>query len=110
MSMTSNGGQDDRPSIAVLAQYVKDLSFENPNAPQLARPTSEQQPNYRYPDQCRGANNVATMPDYRSDTARSWKARPRTTVWSCSASNWPMPASSGIQNIPQADNLHPVGS
>jgi preprotein translocase subunit SecB len=45
MSMTSNGGQaDNRPSIAVLAQYVKDLSFENPNAPQSLAP-SAQQPN-----------------------------------------------------------------
>lgn len=44
MSMSSNGGQDDRPSIAVLAQYVKDLSFENPNSPQSLAP-SAQQPN-----------------------------------------------------------------
>ena len=32
----SNGAGDDRPTalpIAVLAQYLKDLSFENPRAP-----------------------------------------------------------------------------
>jgi len=37
MSMASNGGpeggQQGQPSLAVLAQYIKDFSFENPNAP-----------------------------------------------------------------------------
>lgn len=28
-------GADDQPQIAMLAQYVKDLSFENPNSPQV---------------------------------------------------------------------------
>ncbi|WCT73332.1 protein-export chaperone SecB [Sphingomonas naphthae] len=28
-----SNGQDDGPQLAILAQYVKDLSFENPNAP-----------------------------------------------------------------------------
>ena len=35
---TTNGGpfeapQDERPQLTVVAQYIKDLSFENPNAP-----------------------------------------------------------------------------
>ena len=41
MSMASNGGpaatpppaQSTQPSLGVIAQYVKDFSFENPNAP-----------------------------------------------------------------------------
>lgn len=28
-------GEDNAPQVAVLTQYVKDLSFENPNAPQV---------------------------------------------------------------------------
>jgi preprotein translocase subunit SecB len=32
MSIT-DGEEDPRPSLSVLAQYIKDLSFENPNAP-----------------------------------------------------------------------------
>ena len=28
-------GSDEQPQLAILAQYVKDLSFENPNAPQV---------------------------------------------------------------------------
>ena len=33
---TTNGGQaqDNQPQLTVLAQYITDLSFENPNAPQ----------------------------------------------------------------------------
>jgi len=31
---TTNGGQQAAPQLNVLAQYIKDFSFENPNAPQ----------------------------------------------------------------------------
>jgi preprotein translocase subunit SecB len=33
MTDTLPNGADDQPQIGLLAQYVKDLSFENPNAP-----------------------------------------------------------------------------
>ncbi len=49
--MTDSGGGDgqagpeaagsDAPRLAVTAQYIKDLSFENPNAPQSLAPPSE---------------------------------------------------------------------
>jgi len=45
--MTTNGGpqpQAAMPQIGVLAQYVKDFSFENPNAPRSMTP-SPQPPN-----------------------------------------------------------------
>lgn len=44
MSMT-NGGPEPQvamPQIAVLAQYVKDLSFENPHAPRSMAPSAQQ--------------------------------------------------------------------
>jgi preprotein translocase subunit SecB len=44
MSMT-NGGPEPQmvmPQIGVLAQYVKDFSFENPNAPRSLAPSSQQ--------------------------------------------------------------------
>jgi preprotein translocase subunit SecB len=51
MSATNGSPQNDdpqaqaaMPQIGVLAQYVKDLSFENPNAPRSLAPTG-QQPN-----------------------------------------------------------------
>ncbi len=44
MSMT-NGGPEPQlamPQIGILAQYVKDLSFENPNAPRSMAPSTQQ--------------------------------------------------------------------
>jgi len=40
---TTNGGPEPQamPHIGVLAQYVKDLSFENPNAPRSMAPGSQ---------------------------------------------------------------------
>jgi preprotein translocase subunit SecB len=34
----SNGAEQAGPMLSVLAQYIKDLSFENPNAPNSLRP------------------------------------------------------------------------
>jgi preprotein translocase subunit SecB len=41
---TTNGGQAEEkpPQLNVLAQYIKDLSFENPNAPRSLQPSQEQ--------------------------------------------------------------------
>lgn len=41
---TPNGGADMNatPQLNVLAQYIKDLSFENPNAPRSLMPQNEQ--------------------------------------------------------------------
>ncbi len=42
---TTNGGPQPQaavPHIGVLAQYVKDLSFENPNAPRSMTPAAQQ--------------------------------------------------------------------
>jgi preprotein translocase subunit SecB len=43
---TQNGGTTDpkAPGLAILGQYVKDLSFENPNAPQSLMTQPEQPP------------------------------------------------------------------
>lgn len=42
--MTPNGGNEMEaaPQLNVLAQYIKDLSFENPNAPRSLMPQQEQ--------------------------------------------------------------------
>ena len=40
---TNNGGPSEemQPQLTVVTQYIKDFSFENPNAPQsLLRPAS----------------------------------------------------------------------
>jgi preprotein translocase subunit SecB len=44
MSMTNGGpSPDTAPQLSVVAQYIKDFSFENPNAPQSLA-SSQQQP------------------------------------------------------------------
>jgi len=44
MTNPTNGGQaqDKPPQLNVLAQYIKDFSFENPNAPRSLTPTQQQ--------------------------------------------------------------------
>jgi preprotein translocase subunit SecB len=47
MSMATNGGeqpqaQQSAPQLNVLAQYIKDFSFENPNAPRSLGPSQAQ--------------------------------------------------------------------
>jgi preprotein translocase subunit SecB len=44
MSMTNGGPQPQgpMPQVLVLAQYIKDLSFENPNAPRSLAPSTQQ--------------------------------------------------------------------
>ena len=53
--MTNGNGappEQAPPQLNVLAQYTKDLSFENPNAPASLAP-QQQQPRDQHPDQCR---------------------------------------------------------
>jgi len=40
---TTNGGppEDQQPQLNVVAQYIKDFSFENPNSPQSLMPSKE---------------------------------------------------------------------
>src|SRR5947207_1863645 len=49
MTATTNGGppqepqqQQAAPQLSVLGQYIKDFSFENPNAPRSLAPTQTQ--------------------------------------------------------------------
>jgi preprotein translocase subunit SecB len=43
VTLGPNGGQEpDGPAIRILAQYIRDLSFENPRAPESLRPTGVQ--------------------------------------------------------------------
>jgi preprotein translocase subunit SecB len=44
MNTTTNGGptQQNLPQLNVLAQFIKDFSFENPNAPRSLQPSQTQ--------------------------------------------------------------------
>jgi preprotein translocase subunit SecB len=43
VDVAEGNGADQQPQLAILAQYVKDLSFENPNAPQVFQSTAQPQ-------------------------------------------------------------------
>ncbi len=42
MTSTNGGPAQDQPQLTVVAQYIKDFSFENPNAPQSLNARQEQ--------------------------------------------------------------------
>ena len=42
MTTTNCGPAQDQPQLTVVAQYIKDFSFENPNAPQSLTNRQEQ--------------------------------------------------------------------
>lgn len=42
MTTTNGGPAQDQPQLTVVAQYIKDFSFENPNAPQSLNARQEQ--------------------------------------------------------------------
>jgi preprotein translocase subunit SecB len=100
----TNGGPGDAkaPSLHVLGQYVKDFSFENPNAPQSLRPPAQ-------PPAINIQINVNAKPlsptDFEVELMIEGKAeQEKTVLFSFEL------AYAGIfrvQNIPQ-ENLQPV--
>ena len=77
---TTNGGPAEaplpirRPQLMVLAQYIKDLSFENPNAPRSLQQTPQPQIDISV--------NVTANPitDTDIEVELGWKARPKPTA------------------------------
>ncbi|WP_334175640.1 protein-export chaperone SecB [Pseudoxanthobacter sp.] len=67
MSETDNGNQ---PSISVLAQYVKDFSFENPHAPMSLQPRQN-------PPQINVSVNVGARPLSQTDIEVTLSAEAR---------------------------------
>ncbi|MDB5602994.1 MAG: secB [Xanthobacteraceae bacterium] len=104
MSITSNGGgqAQERPSIAVLAQYVKDLSFENPNAPASLAP-SAQQPNINI------QINVEARPLNEPDVEVMLKLEGHAESNGAVLFNFELVYAGvfRLQNVPQAD-MHPL--
>ncbi len=110
MSMPSNGGPGaiptgpapgNQPQLNVLAQYIKDFSFENPNAPQSFQ--SPQQP---------GINiqiNVAAQPLSDTDVEVTLKIEGRAEALGNTMFAFDLLYAGAfrLQNIPQ-ENLHPL--
>ena len=108
---TTNGGpapgqdqasaQDGAPQLMVLAQYVKDLSFENPNAPQSLQQNVQPQINIMV--------NVSAKPlnpgDFEVELRLEGKAEASGSVMF--NVELVFAAAFRIQNIPE-ENLQPV--
>jgi preprotein translocase subunit SecB len=101
---TTNGGQaqEKAPQLNVLAQYIKDLSFENPNAPRSLQSTPEQ-PEIKV--QINVAANPLTEPDYEIVLTIEGKAESGTNL--LFSFELTFAGVFRIQNVPQ-ESIHPV--
>lgn len=104
MASATNGspGAEAPPQLNVLAQYIKDFSFENPNAPQSLTPT-QQQPTINI------QINVNAKPLAGTDYEVELKLEGRADSTNGVLFSFDL-LYAGIfrlQNIPQ-DNIHPV--
>ena len=107
MATITNGGeigsppQESAPQLMILAQYIKDLSFENPNAPKSLM--QNEQP------QIGVAVNVSANPVSDTDVEVQLKLEGTATVTTGVLFSVEL-AYAGvfrIQNVPQ-ENLHPL--
>ena len=103
---TTNGGQaqapDNPPQLNVLAQYVKDFSFENPNAPRSLN-TGQQNPAINIQINVTATPLAAT--DFEVVLKIEGKAEvPGTLLFSFDLAFAGM---FRIQNVPQ-ENMHPL--
>jgi preprotein translocase subunit SecB len=101
---TTNGGQaqEKAPQLNVLAQYIKDLSFENPNAPRSLQST-QQQPEIKV--QINVAANPLADTDYEVVLTIEGKAESGSNV--LFSFELTFAGVFRIQNVPQ-ESIHPV--
>ena len=104
MTSTTNGGPAPAtaPQLNVLAQYVKDFSFENPNAPRSLMPTG-QQPAISI--QINVSANPLSQTDVEVSLSVEGKAETAGTV--LFSFELVYAGMFRIQNVPQ-ENVHPV--
>ena len=99
----ANGDVDNGlPQVGILAQYVKDLSFENPNAPASLAPQA-QQPNINIQINV-GANNLSES-EYEVTLSVEGKAENAGSV--LFSFELAYAGVFRIVNVPQ-ENLHPL--
>jgi preprotein translocase subunit SecB len=110
MTMATNGGEQPQaqataPQLNVLAQYIKDFSFENPNAPRSLSPTAAQ-PSINI--QINVAVGQLAATDYEVSLKLEGKAEstetPPTLLF---AFDLTYAGVFRIQNVPQ-EQIHPV--
>jgi preprotein translocase subunit SecB len=108
MTMATNGGdqpqaQQSAPQLNVLAQYIKDFSFENPNAPRSLAP-AQAQPGIQIQINVGVAQLAAT--DYEVSLKLEGKAESAEATL-LFAFDLTYSGLFRIQNVPQ-EQIHPV--
>jgi preprotein translocase subunit SecB len=109
MTMATNGGeqpqpQANAPQLNVLAQYIKDFSFENPNAPRSLSP-SQTQPSINI--QINVAVGQLAATDYEVSLKLEGKAETTDAATLLFAFDLTYAGVFRIQNVPQ-EQVHPV--
>lgn len=104
MTSTTNGGPqpENPPQLNVLAQYIRDFSFENPNAPKSLSP-SQQQPSINI------QINVNAKPLSDTDFEVELKLDGKAEMSNLVLFSFDLLYAGvfRVQNIPQ-DNVHPL--
>jgi preprotein translocase subunit SecB len=109
MTMATNGGeqpqpQANAPQLNVLAQYIKDFSFENPNAPRSLSP-SDVQPSINIQINV-GVGQLAAT-DYEVSLKLEGKAESADAATLLFAFDLTYAGVFRVQNVPQ-EQVHPV--
>jgi preprotein translocase subunit SecB len=109
MTMATNGGEQPQapvnaPQLNVLAQYIKDFSFENPNAPRSLAP-NEAPPSINIQINV-GVGQLAAT-DYEVSLKLEGKAESANPTTLLFAFDLTYSGMFRIQNVPQ-EQIHPV--
>jgi preprotein translocase subunit SecB len=109
MTMATNGGEQpeapqNAPQLNVLAQYIKDFSFENPNAPRSLAP-SQTPPTINIQINV-GVGQLAAT-DYEVSLKLEGKAESPDGAITLFAFDLTYSGVFRIQNVPE-DQIHPV--
>jgi preprotein translocase subunit SecB len=109
MTMAGNGGeqpqaQQNAPQLNVLAQYIKDFSFENPNAPRSLAP-SQAQPAINI--QINVGVGQLSANEYEVSVKLEGKAESADAGTTLFAFDLTYAGVFRIQNVPQ-EQIHPV--
>jgi len=107
--VTTNGGPEAdltaeaQPQLNVLAQYVKDLSFENPNAPASLQQQQQQQPAINIQINV----NATPLSDNDVEVVLKLEGKAEISGGVLFAFDLAYAGVFRIQNVPQ-DSIHPV--
>jgi preprotein translocase subunit SecB len=109
MTMATNGGEQPQapqsaPQLNVLAQYIKDFSFENPNAPRSLAP-AQTQPAINI--QINVGVGQLSATDYEVSVKLEGKAESADAATTLFAFDLTYSGVFRIQNVPQ-EQIHPV--